>query len=605
MSANHTLTIQLVDDRQTAVNATPGFTWPAALNKLYPEDDTQSFTIKIPRPTTYYRYNYTEYCSRSLFSQWSRIYDCAAIAMSAILVQDKDYITDAENIRKANESLNFGELDSFDGIGVFRQILNCTRASCQGPHSEQLAEQFGPCGEDIAQLPSSYAKEEGLRNILNPLESLCSQVIREPEPDIAGPGITMAYIMQIALGAWFIMFSIFIPQTPKTSMIAKAARALRRLKKRFRKQASLRERRTEPWLDRLRASRFSVALFSAIVEFQEAQVFFTLAVQLASISMMVFNDSLSAIRIDWRAAKLFQAGNTLVVLLVQAELQRKKMHWWYTYLLTLIVCIFYVTIQLIGREDEYPGFKALPECGGSDGYMASILETCRSGFYDNGFDSDIMEDVFEPYLSIILISISFITLDQVAQISHLRGWVVSRVDVWRDKSLAIRRTLRCGSILWSLLWFLMNFFLAYLSFSTTYIILQKVGGTLSKKDKWTFGQIVAVLLWAPVVFKYLYLNIFGVKAGVGNRIDSQYKVVERDEDQSAPRSSQQSTDQIPLTSTSTGYKNVPNNEDGREYGGLEYPRTPKWGRHSSASGRDGASSVGSLEPQSFPWSNSR
>ncbi|KAF4923806.1 hypothetical protein CGCVW01_v004465 [Colletotrichum viniferum] len=290
-------------------------------------------------------------------------------------------------------------------------------------------------------------------------------------------------------------------------MITKAARALRSLKKRFRKQSVLREGRTEFWLARLRASRFSVALFSAIVEFQEAQVFFTLAVQLASISMMVFNDSLSAIRIDWRAAKLFQAGNTLVVLLVQAELQRKKMHWWYTYLLTLMVCIFCVTLQLIGREDEYPGFTALPECGGYDGYMASILETCRSGFDDKGFNSDIMEEGFESYLSILLISISFITLDQVAQISQLRDWVVSRVDVWKGKSRAIRRTLKCGSILWSLLWFLMNFLLAVLSFRTTYIILDKVGGTLSKKDKWTFGQIVAVLLWAPVVFKYFYLNI--------------------------------------------------------------------------------------------------
>lgn len=190
MSANPTLTIQLVDDRQTAVNATPGFTWPAALYKLYPGDDTQSFTINIPKQTGYYQYNYTEHCNGSLFSHWSRIYDCAAIAISAILVQDKDYITDAANIQKANESLNFGELESFNGVKVFRQILNCTRASCQGPHSEQLAEQFGPCGEDIAQLPSSYEREEDLRSILNPLKSLCSRVIREPEPDIAGPGVS-------------------------------------------------------------------------------------------------------------------------------------------------------------------------------------------------------------------------------------------------------------------------------------------------------------------------------------------------------------------------------------------------------------------------------
>lgn len=95
----------------------------------------------------------------------------------------------------------------------------------------------------------------------------------------------------------------------------------------------------------------------------------------------------------------------------------------------------------------------------------------------------------------------------------------------------------------------------------------------------------------------------GVKRGVGNRIDNHYEVVKKGQDQSAPGPSQESTDGIPLTST--GYKNVPNNEDGREYGGSEDPRTPKWGRQYSVSSRDGASSVGITEPQSFPWSNSR
>ncbi|EQB43158.1 hypothetical protein CGLO_18226 [Colletotrichum gloeosporioides Cg-14] len=602
MTTKPILTIDLVSNRQALVNATPGFTWPEALKGIYPNDESKSFSIPIAKG---YGYNYTEHCQESLFFPYSRVYDCAAIAVSAILVQDGRYDTNAENIRKANESLNFGDLDSFDGIGVFRQILNCTRASCQGSRHdmEQLEERFGPCGEDIDELPSVESfRSSDLSKIFSPLESLCSKVTREPEPDIAGPGITMAYIMQIALGAWFILFSILIPQHPRTSVIVKAAKAMRRMKKRGRKTSSQREGRTESWLERLRASRFSVALFSAVVEFQEAQVFFTLAVQLASISMMVFNDSLSAIRIDWKAAKLFQAGNTLVVLLVQAELQRKKMHWWYTYLLTLMVCVFCLTIQQLGREDEWPGFMPLPECGNDD-FTESILETCRSGLYDTGFDVDVIEHSFESYLSIILISISFITLDQVAQIPHLPDWVNSRVGVWRGESLAKTRTLKATSMFWCLLWFSMNAFLAHLSFYTTARILDQVGGTLRKKDKWTFGQIVAVLLWAPVVFKYFYLNIFGVEEGVGNRIDNHYKVVERGQDKSAPGPSQQSTDEILLTDT--GYKNVPNIDDGREYGGLEDPRTPKWGRQCSASGRDGTSSVGSLEPQSFPWSNSR
>lgn len=321
--------------------------------------------------------------------------------------------------------------------------------------------------------------------------------------------------MQIALGAWFMLFSILMPHHPKYSFAVKIAKAVRRLKKRGHRQGASREGRTEAWMERLRASRFSVALFSSLVEFQEAQVFFTLAVQLASVSMMVFNDSLGAVRIDWRAAKLFQAGNTLVVLLVQGELQRRKMHWWYTYLLTLIVCVFCLTITQLGTETEYPGFKELPGCGKS---TASILETCRSGTYSSeGFQTDAMAGYSTFYFTTVLVGISFMSFDQIARIRRLHDWVAQRVESWREKSRVLKWMFKTASIFWSLLWFLMNIFLAYLLFGTTHIILHKVGGTLRKKDKWTFGQIVAVLLWAPVVFKYFYLNICRFPLYTGRR----------------------------------------------------------------------------------------
>ncbi|KAF4891425.1 hypothetical protein CGCF415_v013382 [Colletotrichum fructicola] len=425
--------------------------------------------------------------------------------------------------------------------------------------------------------------------------------------------------MQIFLGSWFIWFSILIPRDPKSSFAAKAARTLRRLRRRYLKQSHLREEgRTEYWLAILRNCRFSEVLFSTLVEFQEAQVFFTLAVQLASISMLVLNESISAKRIDWVAAKLFQAGNTFVVLLVQAEQQRQRMHWWYTYLLTLIVCVFFVAIQRIGLESEFIGSEELPECSFK---LPSILKTCDYGVgvYIPTFQEAAMEDSSDFSLSIVLISLSFITLDQVAQTPRLRNW---GVDVWQSTSKAVKWMTKFGSVVWSLLWLVMNCSLASLLLSTTDTILREVGGSLSEKDNWTFGQIVAVLLWAPVVFKYIYLNIcewklytvkwtrvmliseVGVKRGFDSRLDSHYEVVLSSErPQLPPRPSQQSTDGIPLTST--GYKNVPNNEDGREYVGLEDPRTPKWGRQYSASSRDGASSVGITEPQSFPWSNSR
>lgn len=197
MSQNHALILDLT--REQLFNSTPGYTWPEAIEKIYPKDGTQNWTIKIPDRTGYYStgtYNYTKYCDDYyLFSGYS-LYDCAAVAVAAILVQDQDYIL-LDNDNAQNASLGIKSLQTFDGVGILKRILNCTRASCQGPDSEhgrQLENQYGPCGiEDITELSYDGGNPT---SFLVSLAPLCSQITREPEPDIAGPGVstwTFAY----------------------------------------------------------------------------------------------------------------------------------------------------------------------------------------------------------------------------------------------------------------------------------------------------------------------------------------------------------------------------------------------------------------------------
>lgn len=193
MSNNPILTIELVDDQRHLVNATTGYTWPEALNRVYPKDDSQPWTIQLTNRTDYYStrsFNYTYYCGDGGLFSWSgSLFDCASFAVSSFLVQEKGYIVTKENARKVNQSFNVGELKTFDDTGVFKQMFSCTQASCQGPDSEEgrrLEDQFGPCGIDTNELAYNGGNPSGF---LSSLEPLCLQVTREPEPDIAGPGV--------------------------------------------------------------------------------------------------------------------------------------------------------------------------------------------------------------------------------------------------------------------------------------------------------------------------------------------------------------------------------------------------------------------------------
>ncbi|KAI8721705.1 hypothetical protein NCS52_00312700 [Fusarium sp. LHS14.1] len=67
-------------------------------------------------------------------------------------------------------------------------------------------------------------------------------------------------------------------------------------------------------------------------------------------------------------------------------------------------------------------------------------------------------------------------------------------------------------------------FIVFLSFSLLSL------GDLQKKvgaDEWGVGQVIAVLVWAPVFSKYLYLIIFGIEKGFFHRISRAFEVVKR------------------------------------------------------------------------------
>ncbi|KAF3809062.1 hypothetical protein GCG54_00011258 [Colletotrichum gloeosporioides] len=598
MVSNRTLRMSLHGLR-TVSNSTPGHTWPEMINRLYSSD--------LPDVTVPLEYDYDSNvqqsiistCQSSLFDNPLGIYDCAALAVSALLIQKYNYTLDPASATEANNFLKFGDLASFDGLGTLQRILSCVDASEPSgmtAHGRLPETEFGTWALNSTSYYHFHEIEESLNDTLDYLKPLCSQV-RSPEADIAGPGVTVSYIIQIGLLVWFFILSLLIPQDSIYSMPVKALAALGR----FRRGNEQQHCSTTVYvMERLRASRFAVALYSSIIDFQEAQAFFTLAVQLATI-VMFMTDQVPVIRIDWRAARIYSAGNTLVVLLMQSEIQRKGMRWWYMFFLTFAVGVLGMVIRNLGSEAPIT-LGAIAKCGNRS---RNIMQTC----YNNG--SSAFRDAFRDedrggsdYFISFLFSTVVLSIDQLGHIPRLRRSLQSKLEYWPGRLPLFISLLRFGSVIWGATWFVSNVLLASLLMRNATAILNEMGGLVWDRDKWTFGQIIAVLPWAPVISKYLYCSIWnfgsaemtdidrivGIIHGVGSRIDDHYEVVlsERCLLRELSRLSEYEGE-----FQTTDYDNLPNVEGGRGDGKGPDRDSEEWSHVSLDSGENSVESPGS------------
>ncbi|KAF6825388.1 hypothetical protein CMUS01_09847 [Colletotrichum musicola] len=574
MSANISSIVFDLRSRSGVYNSTPGFMWPEILYGIYPRTFSDPQTVTVPLIQ-----NYTN-ASRDCGGPWmlyyaGNAYNCAALSIAATLAQKHNFSLDHPSVREAGQNLKFEDLLSFNATGILEQIVGCASNSCGGPgmttdQTKLLGKEYGKCGEGIGDLSPSNVNGNDLNVILGPLKGLCSLAPRDVEADIAGPGIIVSYILQLSLCAWFFIFGTIIPREPSHSFFLWWVRVKRWLWRRVRKRKQPEEVRPRSMLSRLRSSRFSAALFSAIIEFQETQLFLTLALQLATMFMRVVNEELTT-QMDLRAARTIVSGGALMVLLTQTITQRRGMHWWYTLTMTVIVGALGIAIQfLIPLTKELAALPGESECGK---YTASILSLCPGGGLGLRFTND-----YAPYPIFYAVATFALIADQLRH----APWAVSKLDVLRAKSDRLRVFfLKSSYVVWNLGWFVLNFFMFFLLILNAIYVFEEVGDALDEMEKWTFGQVVAVLPWAPVVSKYIYYNIFGLENGVGNRIDHHYKVVR---DESRPGTDQKQSDTRSLVGDE--YISLQNVEgDSRR---TSDPEATGWGRASPAGeGPDG------------------
>jgi hypothetical protein len=281
-----------------------------------------------------------------------------------------------------------------------------------------------------------------------------------------------------------------------------------------RRPQRLRRIETMIWRDESAYSRTSVAIAGTLVEFQEAQCWFVFAVQIASILAIVVNSQEGTfwgeLVVNGAIAYHVSLNGVLPMFLIQICLHNEGIRNWHTFLGFLLeyVLAIVAATQKIRFHDAFELFKeqgSIDSCGGnpSPRTYCAVLQTGD----DKGF-SFFPDPLLYKYAFLVLDTIAVVVL-----VTDQLMWTLRkhrRTKHWtKESSIGTYRAGRGpqGSLkpywlkakFWS--WQILE--AVYLIINILYMIslIQVINRDTFATNRWSYGQIIAVTVWGPVIVK--------------------------------------------------------------------------------------------------------
>lgn len=262
---------------------------------------------------------------------------------------------------------------------------------------------------------------------------------------------------------------------------------------------------------RTKVSQQLVILKSILVEFQEAQCFFMVASQAATII------SLSSGPIGFNSTSLLQLGGNLFMALQVAatgvipvifalwSIYNFGMNSWYILIISTVTFAMATVSWKMGSTNPAPGLLVPVETSTLDqcGFYGPPLMYCGGLIGDfalyTPFDAWVVP-FWVLYSGLLTWQIVLSTIVPLSRkMPEQSGW--SRIWRWVC-SVSTGKWMRATTML---LKFLIELGLFLCAFS---VIEQAVASFwLISSNSWGFGQIVAVTIWAPVIGKYFYWTL--------------------------------------------------------------------------------------------------
>lgn len=470
---------------------------------------------------------------------------CYSLGVAAMLVQNGSLAFNSSGQYNAQQELRYGNLSAWDGGKVITDFVSCVSSSC-------TMSNISHCEQDTMALENILVTPDNLSTIQEGMSAFCSYGV-EINADIAGPGVMISYLLQIcaAISFW-VLFNIltkwaWIAFSPLFFQLKKGNLESTRLdpfltdgprekKSSFIKQAW---RQASEMQGRLSQWHLYQATVATLKDFQEVQIFFIGAIQIATLSTFRPKASASsdinsvnsfgAAIMDSELVQMLAVNSMIPLLLVQSMIQRgdryklrksQQKHrrlsiTWYTFILVWVTVIFAIIVHarrdklIADYEDLFDTFKrekAVDTCGGNPNPMVY----CN---VDNDLNTRFNAGIPVIYLAISLLSIDFLAY----HVPSLRRWHPShRMEEAMNPTQAqvFHWFRKCHlRIFTKTIWFLLE--CALLASSALYladilaITHAMTGGSNSwgaanSWGSWSFGQLIAVMVWVPTLFKFIF-----------------------------------------------------------------------------------------------------
>lgn len=395
--------------------------------------------------------------------------------------------------------------------------------------------------------PSSVSNKnhspDDLTGILfaNTYLNICGPITAYVNADVGGIGVFISYIMQMGLA--LLAFIVTIPWSSiirgfRTGFVyCLAALSPQRRSSRAKQYSQV--------LSVQSNRKYPEALIAALVAFQKAQCFFMLATNIAGFvieqSGGLAPQSLQQLYNTYIFIKVIAIGGFLPITFTLLNLHIIKQLSWYLLtlsIMTIAVATTTLTIRnssFMPTQEDFDQIMAAASQGGpsscaSQNLAPSCFNPQKDGNYF-GFGSSSNGDGANAILVFCLITLAVIVADHFCRSDdpnqqNINRWILESLGIATSKPLFPHAStiLHFGTAAFHFIFFWLYIYCFYI-----------FGGDLDwfssnniYDPSWGFGQIVAILVWAPTLCDYLWDQIRGIPKGFEHRLSERYEVIKRE-----------------------------------------------------------------------------
>ncbi|KAF4465534.1 hypothetical protein FALBO_7618 [Fusarium albosuccineum] len=460
--------------------------------------------------------------TENMFRTPQNLWNCMTLSTVAMKVVPEPRIdtVNEDSEKEMGEMFQFHSLKDFDQLYAFRKVRRCLWQSCSDS-------KYGSCTEGLLDYQCSPIHQfnvDAFGKILS--ENYCQDADPGFDFDLVGQGVLISYIMQNVLVFFFVFSFALTSRWTRVHIWGGIGRLFSKsssspLATRIKEISHPRK-----WFLRF-GLQFPSAITSTLVDLQEAQALFTATISIATIvAFHGYTGLANIVSISSYVLNSEIARGVIVIgmgplLLMQLALHASGSPSTYTLAFVLLNWVF-ILAKFILHKDGAAGYEkvlgsvsTVSACGDNPGAMSYCMN------YD-------MEKVFSystPSFILVHVVTFFLLLDGAVHRYTAEQFIQKTGSRWTRTLSRFLSPMRYLAIPTAIL----AITVMSLGLADLVLLYKDLHGRYAAEGglPWSFGQLTAVAVWFPVVFKFLYYC--GVKDGVQARIDKAEYVVSRRE----------------------------------------------------------------------------